>query len=236
MKKIIFLSFLVIGFVSNAQQPTKNNKRSTAKGAFFFYWGYNRSAYSKSNLRFIGPGYDFTLNGVQAHDRPSQDLKTYVSLTDFTVPQFNFRFGYNFKKNWALSLGYDHLKYVLTDGPTYYLNGTINPGVDPVTNWSGTYNNQPVVTQSNTFHYENTNGLNYIHADISNVFKIYQSDKARFALTTLYGFGTGPILSFNDFTFAGRKDVATVSLSGFGISGHAGLRAEFFKRVFIQTN
>jgi hypothetical protein len=50
-------------------------------------------------LRFIGPGYDFTLKGVQAKDRPSEDFKTYVSLTDFTVPQFNFRIGYNIKKN-----------------------------------------------------------------------------------------------------------------------------------------
>lgn len=236
MKKILICYLVLMATFVQAQQPKKNNKRSTAKGAMFFYWGYNRSMYSKSNLRFIGPGYDFTLKGVQAHDRPSQDLKTYVSLTDFTVPQFNFRIGYNIKKNWALSLGYDHMKYVLTDGPTYLLNGTINPGIDPVTNWSGTYNNEPVVTQSNTFHYENTNGLNYIHADISNVFKVYQSDKARVALTTIWGFGTGPILSFNDFTFAGQKDVATVSLSGFGVSGHAGLRAEFFRRVFIQTN
>jgi hypothetical protein len=236
MTKYLIIYLLVIGSFANAQQVSKNNKRSTAKGTMFFYWGYNRSAYSKSNLRFIGPGYDLTLKGIQAHDRPSQDFKTYVSLTDFTVPQFNFRIGYNFKKNWALSLGYDHMKYVLKAGPTYYLSGTISPGIDPVTNWSGTYNNEPVVTNTNTFHYENTNGLNYIHADLSNVFKIYQSEKAHVALTTIWGFGTGPILSFNDFTFAGQKNVATVSLSGFGISGHMGLRAEFFKHVFLQTN
>lgn len=236
MKNSLLILLLTICPISWTQQVSKNNKRSTAKGAMFFYWGYNRSAYSKSNLRFIGPGYDFTLKGVQAKDRPSEDIKTYVSLTDFTVPQFNFRIGYNIKKNWAISLGYDHMKYVMKAGPTYYLSGKINPGVDPVTNWSGTYNSEPVVTNSNTFHYENTNGVNYIHADLSNVFKVYQSDKARFALTTIWGFGAGPVLSFNDFTFAGQKDVATVSLSGFGVSGNAGLRAEFFRRVFVQTN
>jgi hypothetical protein len=91
------------------------------------------------------------------------------------------------------------------------------------------------VTNSETFHYENSNGINYIHADISNVFKVYQSDKAHVALTTLWGFGAGPVLSFNDFTFAGQKNVATVSLSGFGVSAHAGLRAEFFKRVFCPN-
>jgi hypothetical protein len=236
MKNILLLFMVMLISTSWSQQTSKNNKRSTAKGSMFFYWGYNRSVYSKSNLRFIGPGYDFTLKGVQAKDRPSEDIKTYVSLTDFTVPQFNFRIGYNIKKNWALSLGYDHMKYVMKAGPTYFLNGTINPGIDPVTNWSGTYNNEPVVTNGDTFHYENTNGLNYIHADISNVFKVYQSDKGHVALTTLWGFGAGPVLSFNDFTFAGQKNMATVSISGFGVSAHAGLRAEFFRRVFIQTN
>ena len=236
MKNSLLILLLTICSTSWTQQVSKNNKRSTAKGAMFVYWGYNRSAYSKSNLRFIGPGYDFTLKGVQAKDRPSEVFKTYVSLTDFTVPQFNFRIGYNIKKNWAISLGYDHMKYVMKAGPTYLLSGNINPGIDPVTNWSGTYNNEPVVTNSNTFHYENTNGFNYIHVDISNVFKVYQSDKSRFALTTLWGGGAGPVLSFNDFTFAGQKNVATVSLSGFGVSAHAGLRAEFFRRVFVQTN
>ena len=112
MKKYVLICLLLLGFGSIAQQPPKNNKRSTAKGAMFVYWGYNRSVYTKSNLRFIGPGYDFTLKGVEAKDRPSENFKTYVSLTDFTVPQFNFRVGYNIKKNWAISLGYDHMKYV----------------------------------------------------------------------------------------------------------------------------
>jgi hypothetical protein len=235
MKTLVYLFFMVMAIEPITAQYL-NQKKSTGPGAMFVYWGYNRSIYTPSNIRFIGPGYDFKLNGVEATDRPSTDINEYVSFNTITVPQFDVRIGYNFKRNWAFSLGYEHMKYVMKHGPTYYLNGYISPGIDQGNGWSGTYSDQAVVTQENTFHYENTNGLNYINAQLTNVFKIYQTEKGRFALTTMMGVGAGPILSFNDFTFAGEKNVATVSLSGVGVSGHFGLRAEFFKHLFVAAN
>lgn len=235
MKNIIFMALLtVIGFKAQAQFTTQ--KKSTAPGTLFFYWGYNRSIYTPSTIRFIGPGYDFKLKGVQAADRPSRDINEYVNFNTFTVPQFDVRIGYNFKRNWAVSLGYEHMKYVMKHGPTYFLSGTINPGIDQATGLSGTYSGDSIVTNENTFHYENTNGLNYINVQLTNVFKIYASEKGNFALTTLMGVGAGPVLSFNDFTFAGEKSMETVSLSGFGASGHFGMRAEFFKHLFVAAN
>lgn len=235
MKQIItlLLSFVFIGQASAQYKP---QKKSTGPGTLFFYWGYNRSIYTPSTIRFIGPGYDFRLKGVEAVDRPSTEFSEYIDPKMFTVPQFDVRIGYNFKKNWAVSFGYEHMKYVMKHGPTYYLSGTINPGVDPVTGWSGTYSGDSVTTEETTFHYENTNGLNYINVQLTNVFKIYQTEKGRFALTTMMGAGAGPILSFNDFTFAGQKSMETVSLSGVGLSAHLGLRAEFFKHIFVAAN
>jgi hypothetical protein len=235
MKKLLIIFLLIFSstsFQAQYQQP----KKSTAKGTLFCYWGYNRSIYTPSTIRFIGPGYDFKLKGVQALDRPSRNFAEYVNFNTFTVPQFDVRIGYNFKRNWAISLGYEHMKYVMKHGPTYYLSGTISPGIDQATGWSGTYSGDSVVTNETTFHYENTNGLNYINFQLTNVFKIYQSEKGNVALTTLMGVGAGPILSYNDFTFAGEKSMETVSLSGLGASGHFGLRAEFFKHLFVAAN
>jgi hypothetical protein len=235
MKKVIFMLLLcVIGTFAQAQ--FKPQKKSTAAGTIFAYWGYNRSIYTPSTIRFIGPGYDFKLKGVQAVDRPSTDINEYINFNTFTIPQFDVRIGYNFKRNWAVSLGYEHMKYVMKHGPTYYLSGTISPGIDQATGWSGTYSGDTVITSENTFHYENTNGLNYINVQLTNVFKVYNSEKGNFALTTLMGVGAGPILSYNDFTFAGEKSMETVSLSGIGASGHFGLRAEFFKHLFVAAN
>jgi hypothetical protein len=209
-------------------------KNSMAKGTAFFYWGYNRSAYTRSTIHFSGNGYDFSLKGVKAVDRPSTNIGEYLDPTKFTVPQFNFRVGYNIANYWNLSLGYDHLKYVMVHGQTYFLSGKINGGIDQ--NWSGSFFETPVTTNENDFHYENTNGMNFIRVGISNVRNIIRNSRDNFTLSYLLGASAGVILSINDFTFGGRKDMETMSLSGVGISGNAGLRFEFMKHFFVQTN
>lgn len=241
MKTIGVFLVCLISFSLSAQfKPYKPYKRpkpkkSYAAGTMSIYWGYNRSAYTKSNIEFIGPGYDFTLNRGIAKDRPEKNIKTYFDPRQITVPQFNFRVGYTYKNNWQISLGYDHLKYVLQD-TTYTLSGHINYGVDNVNHWSGNFNGDTVHVSTPTFHYENTNGLNYIRLELARVDQWYRSQTGNFAISTLIGGSTGMLLSFNDFTFAGRKDVATVSVSGLGFSAHVGGRFEFFKHLFFQVN
>jgi hypothetical protein len=36
--------------------------------------------------------------------------------------------------------------------------------------------------------------------------------------------------------FAGKQDLVTKSLSGYGLSVHGGLRLEFFRHFFVQTD
>lgn len=212
------------------QRPTKN---SIGKGALFLYWGYNKSVYSKSKMNFVGPGYDFTLSGVKASDRPSMNLKTYFDPKTFSVPQFNIRAGYFFSDNWAINIGYDHMKYVVDEQENALLSGHINPGVDA--EWSGDYTNEKVTLNSDHFHYENTNGHNYIHAEIMYGIYLYRTPNKQFAISTLFGAGFGGILSFNDLTFAGKKDMVTISMSGYGLNAQVGVRFEFFNHFFIQS-
>ena len=233
MKTLIFISFLIFLPFLGASQKT--SKDSQAKRAMFVYWGYNRSFYTDSKISFFGPGYDFSLAGVQATDRPSQEFKTYVDPSTLTVPQFNARIGFNFKKKWALSFGYDHMKYVIVHGPTYLLSGRINPLIDPISNWSGDYNAEPVTTDESILHYENTNGMNYIRAEISHIDKLVRASNA-FAIYSVSGLGAGLVLNYNDFTFAGEKSMTTLSMSGVGASAHLGLRLEFFRHFFLQAN
>ena len=233
MKTLIFISFLIFLPFLGASQKT--SKDSQAKRAMFVYWGYNRSFYTDSKISFFGPGYDFSLAGVQATDRPSSDFITYVDPSTLTVPQFNARIGFNFKKKWALSFGYDHMKYVIVHGPTYLLSGRINPLIDPISNWSGDYNAEPVTTDESTLHYENTNGMNYIRAEISHIDKLVRASNA-FAIYSVSGLGAGLVLNYNDFTFAGEKSMTTLSMSGVGASAHIGIRFEFFRHFFLQAN
>jgi hypothetical protein len=232
MKQIGLLIMVCLSLNLQAQTKKKINKVSYGKGTLYGYWGYNRSVYTKSNLRLIGGGYDFTLKNASAHDNPSHKLKEYVDLGNITVPQFNARIGYYFKNHYALSFGYDHMKYIFDDGNQVLLDGTINPGVDTI--WSGTYNNEPVRTDRDHFHYENSNGLNYIRAELTRTDLLFKVGKS-FAITSNASFGTGVLLSYNDLTFAGQKDMVTISLSGFALSGHAALKFEFWNLLFLRT-
>ena len=198
--KTLFITttLILVCFVSYGQRSNKPKpKKSYNAGAIFIHWGYNRDFYTKSDINFTGTGYDFTLQDCQATDRQEPfSFENYFKLNKITVPQYNLRIGYMIKRNWAISLGFDHMKYVLKDNVPYQLSGTINPGVDLETNWSGTYINEPVITQEATFHYENSNGLNYIRAEVSRIDQWYrQRNSAWFAFSSLFGAGIGAIAS-----------------------------------------
>ncbi|MFN5912082.1 MAG: hypothetical protein ACK45H_12155 [Bacteroidota bacterium] len=232
----LLAGLMITGELLAQLSPYKKPKKSVARGTLYGYWGYNRSGYTKSNIRFVGPGYDFTMNGSVAHDNPTPfKPSVYFNPKLITVPQFNARMGYYFSNHFSISLGYDHMKYIFADRNQVLLNGTITPGTDTVTDWSGSYTNFPVTTDRNTFHYENSNGLNYIRLGLERTDNLYQIGDW-FMLSSIAGIGSGALLSFNDFKFAGKEDRVTVSLSGYGLSAHAGLRFEFFKHFFVQTD
>ena len=236
MKALIVFVLIAIPFLSEGQKKSKE-KVSYAKGTIYGYWGYNRTAYTKSNMRFVGPEYDFTLVGVRAADNPSTDIKQYVRASTITVPQFNARIGYYFKDHWAISLGYDHMKYLINDGNQVKMYGHVDAGVDTVTNLSGDYDGEVFTTDRTKFHYENSNGLNYLRAEVTRTDQWLTFGKNKwFGFSTNVGLSAGALLTFNDFRFAGNDDRVTISLSGYGLSVSSGLRFEFFKHVFLQAN
>ncbi|MCH2223529.1 MAG: hypothetical protein MK066_02075 [Crocinitomicaceae bacterium] len=236
--KLIIISILLLIMPLTADAQKKKQKVSHAQGTLFGYWGYNRSAYTKSNIRFQGPGYDITMQGAKAHDNPSPlGAGHYFDLQQITVPQFNARIGYYFKHHWAISFGYDHMKYIFANRNEVLMSGTIDAGVDQTPfNWNGIYNSEPITTDRNYFHYENSDGLNYLRLELTRTDLLMQfGGKGQVGVSSNLGVAVGSILSFNDYTFGGVKSMRTISMSGYGASLHAGLRFEFFKHLFIQT-
>lgn len=238
MKGVLITLSILLTVSTIFAQRKSNIVTSTDKNTYFVYWGYNRSGYTQSDLRFVGTGYDFTMANVTASDHPERfSAENYFSIDKITIPQFNLRIGYYFKKNWALTIGYDHLKYIFDNGNNVQLSGHVDPGVDTVTNLSGDYNGQEFVTNRNTFHYENSNGLNYIRAELMRSQELLSFGRKRqFVVTGNLGLSSGAILSINDFNFAGQFDRYTASISGYGLSLHSGLRLEFFRHLFLQGN
>lgn len=234
MRIFLFVLLMILPFASDAQHKRMKKKVSYAQGTLFGYWGYNRCGFTKSNMHFVGPGYDFTLGNAVAHDNPEKFGRAYFNPSQITVPQFNVRLGYYFKDHWAISFGYDHMKYIFQDHNQVTLSGTIDESVGA--QWSGIYNGEHIVTDRDSFHYENSDGLNYLRFELTRTDMLKKfGEKDWFAISSNIGISAGGLLSYNDFDFAGQKDMQTISLSGYGMSVHVGLRLEFFRHVFLQT-
>ena len=116
------------------------------KGKLFFYWGYNFSWYTKSNIRFTGSDYDFTIYDVKGTDKPDKKFTTYINPKLFTVPQHNWRIGYYLNDWHSISIGNDHMKYVMPKQKVR-MTGTISSGEN-----AGIYDNEIIIVGENSGH------------------------------------------------------------------------------------
>lgn len=219
-----------------AQNYSFKKKFGTQQNAMYFYWGYNRSIYTKSDINFYGPGYDFVLKNAAAHDRPEGDIKKY--FTEPSIPQFNIRIGWYYKHRWDWSIGYDHMKYVMRANQTLIINGDIFSTTNSTLNGSYTNASGAIPILPEDLHYENTNGLNFISVRLNNTAPIYKSNNRAFAVQRRLGGGFGPVITQTDFNWDGDTysyDVNSLKLAGYGISLNGGVRFDFFNRFFLMS-
>ncbi len=229
--KFTFLLALTISTFSIAQddKPSESNSK---KGSFYIYWGWNRAKYSNSDISFKGNNYDFTLYDVEAKDRQSKfDLGLYLNPGTITIPQYNFRIGYYLNDKYDLSIGADHMKYVMVNDQASTIDGTItNSG----TTYDGTYSKQPFAIDSKFLKFEHTDGLNYINAEIrrhQDLFKI----KKHIQVSILGGLGGGVLVPRTNTTLLNNPRYDQFHLAGFGLGAMFGVNFELLNHFFIQT-
>lgn len=235
------LSFIVGAFLAStlllsAQDITQTPEKYTAhnKGKFFISWGGNRESYSKSDIHFKGNDYNFTLHDVKAQDKPKGWHIDYINPARMTIPQTNLNIGYFISDHYSISVGVDHMKYVMGQNQVVNYKGNYpNPG---------TYgellpNNQILLTED-FLTFEHTDGLNYVNTefarvdDISKLFKIADTDKIQINISE--GLGAGILFPKTNTQLLGRKRHDDFHVSGYGVSAKVGLNVTFFKHFFIK--
>jgi hypothetical protein len=234
MKKI-FLAVVFLSSIMVFAQETNYNDAGPNKGKFFAYWGWNRGHFSRSDITFKGDNYNFTLTDVTSKDKPKPFGIYYFKIDEVTIPQTNFRIGYFIKENYTISIGVDHMKYVMKNDQTVKINGTINLGGD----FDGTYSNDNIVLTEDFLLFEHTDGLNYVNAEFSRFdnldnwlkFKVKNID-----INLTEGVGVGILYPKTNTTLLGKERYDEFHVSGYGVSAHAGLNITFFKHFFIQSN
>jgi hypothetical protein len=235
---MVVLSFCVFSQYTFSQETVENPEKYTAhnKGKFYIFWGGNRESYSKSDIRFKGDNYDFTLYDVEAHDKPKGGHVDYINPTKMTIPQTNLRVGYFITDHYNISLGVDHMKYVMSQDKRVNYSGYY-PN-------AGTYDENPTADQltldENFLTFEHTDGLNYINTEFSRVdditklfSKTLNTDKFQINITE--GVGGGFLYPKTNSKLLGNDRNDAFHVAGFGLSAKAGLNFTFFKHFFIQT-
>ncbi len=226
------LQFIVLCLLTNqvfAQSiPSYSHLK---KGQVYILWGWNRAAYTKSNISFKGNDYDFKLNKVKAHDRPTGKVNyhNYLQLNRITIPQTNFRMGYFVKNNLALSFGFDHMKYVMDQYQVVNMKGTI----EQVGPYKGTYNGDKTITPD-FLKYEHTDGLNYINFEAEKYFNLYHSASNQCMFDVLVGAGGGVLMPRTDVKLLNYERNDEFHVAGFGLNSKIGIQAVFFKHLVIK--
>lgn len=237
MKKVKFIIFsLLFLSISVSGQQTKKKKVSN-KGKLFLYWGWNWASYTDSDIHFQGDDYNFTLQDVKAEDTPSPfSFSKYFGITNITKPQTNFRIGYFFNENYTISIGVDHMKYVVNNDQEVTINGEINTGNSI---YDGVYNNQTIQLTEDFLKLEHTDGLNYINTELyrfDDISHWFGMNSERFQINLTEGLGAGILLPKTDITLLENERYDKFQVAGFGVSVGAGLNITFFKHFFIQTD
>ena len=234
---MVVLTFCVFSQYTFSQETVENPEKYTAhnKGKFYVYWGGNRETFSKSDIRFKGADYDFTLYDVVAHDKPKGWHVDYVNPARMTIPQTNLRIGYFINDHYNISIGFDHMKYVINNDRRVQYSGAY-PN-------AGSYGENPVgneLTLTEDFLlFEHTDGLNYVNTeiarvdDISSLFGLPNTDV--FQVNTVGGLGVGLLYPKTNTTLLGKDRYDEFHIAGFGASAKVGLNFTFLKHFFIQT-
>ena len=234
--KILVLLMVLTSFWSISQEDRKKDQFHR-KGSFYFYWGWNKSAYTKSDITFTGDDYNFTLYDVVANDRQSPlSANIYLNPANITIPQYNMRIGYFFNDKYNISFGVDHMKYVMRSNQDPNLaqwatiSGTIeNSG----TAYDGVYDNTPFQIKPDFLLFEHTDGLNYLNFELRRQDLLYNYKV--FNLNSILGAGAGALMPKTNATLLNNERHDAFHFAGFGTGVMVGLNFEFFNRFYIQT-
>lgn len=253
--RVLLVAGLLLSTLTFAQKNVETAADSTLKGAasifknvaprsysnkgkVYFHWGYNFSRYAKSDINLYGKGYDIVLKNVVAHDRPTPLNSTYFDISRLSIPQFNFHFGYYFKDNYSISIGWDHMKYVVDIPQTVKMTGTIAPSIsEPAIDasaYAGTYYNADFPLTENFLKFEHTDGFNYASLEVERYDDAWRAKKGKMYLAMETGLGAGLIIPRTDVRLLGVGQNNYWNVAGWGISAKAGAKLFFNTHLFFQ--
>ena len=231
MKKSFLVTALVLISATTFAQKGWNQEYQR-KNSFEFFWGYNVTGYSESDISFIGQDYNFTIYDVKANDRPTPfAVDPYLNPGMFTIPQWNLRFGYHFANRWSVSIGTDHMKYVMPQDQVVPIEGYIDIAGGE---HNGVYNRQSKELTEDFLLFEHTDGLNYASIEVEYHGNIYQFNE-KHSINYYVGPGVGILLPRSNVTLMNYPRYDEFHIAGYGLSGKVGVQAILWRNLTFNA-
>jgi len=204
------------------------------RGQWYGYWGWNNATYSNSDIHFKGDDHDFTLHNVKAKDRQTEFsgrevFHSYLNPGRLTIPQYNWRFGYFVTDNWSVSLGFDHMKYVMVQDQTVKASGHIDRA-----GFERDYQAGDTEKLSDDFlTYEHTDGFNMISLETERFLPLFNwQNKVDFALFA--GFGAGVLYPKSNVKLLSGERNDEWHVAGYSTLIKVGMEATLWKDFFFR--
>ncbi|WP_369856424.1 hypothetical protein [Candidatus Thalassolituus haligoni] len=205
-----------------------------SQGDWYGYWGWNNATYSDSDIHFEGDDYDFTLHNVSAKDHQTQFsiaqiFHSYLNPGRITIPQYNWRFGYFVQDNWSVSLGWDHMKYVMVQDQTVSMTGTNDRNgfekTDPAA--------EDVVLTEDFLTYEHTDGFNQISLETEAYLPVWQHG-ADMDIALFAGAGAGIMYPKSNVKLMSGDRNDEWHVAGYSTLVKIGVEANVWQGLFVR--
>jgi hypothetical protein len=214
--------------------PAKAAKREWIsphpKGTVFISYGYNRSAYTNSDIRMKGNGYDFTLHDATARDKPSfgtiGNWAQNVLKTNIDVPQTNYRIGYMINDRTWIGFSGDHMKYKMKE-QNVKITGHVSPEASK--EFAGTFNGETVaVGKPGTIlsDLQHCDGLNNAFIEVGTFLPIAQNRKGSMSLEGYGHIGAGVVITDTRANVFSRTEDGSIDMGEHGHENPNGFMSE----------
>lgn len=238
MKCIIASVFLMSSWFCSASElispVTEQDSTSTLqRNRLSIYFGWNRAAYSASDIRFYGADYDFTIMDAAASDRQTEfSFEKYFAIESITIPQTNMGLSYQLTEKVSLAFNVDHMKYVLDQDQKANIDGTIGYNYP---NWAGDYDNESAIISEDLVRFEHTDGLNYVNFSYTRN-NLLGKRKRIVSAQLNYGGSLGFMLPKTNSRLLGNERYDDFNVAGYGVGIYGGAQINIGSVFFLATN
>lgn len=214
-KSIVFI--IIFLFISHLSSAVKVKKR------FYFSWGYNHEWYAKNNINISQPSLqnNYSFLNVKGIDKPGWNEGIFKQ--DLTIPQYNYRLGYNINTKWSGELNFDHTKYQVSEQILHVSGVYQGRAID------STFNR----TNSNLT-YQLNNGANFFLFNAVRKFDVLHTTSSKINIKFLAKGGIGFMYPHVENTIMGQNNKPHFQFGGFDAGLEACVQVNLFRIFYIE--